>query len=399
MALNITDFLSDNAKNMRRSAIRDLLNVANRPEIISFAGGFPNALTFPVDTLKELTAELLETKSTQVLQYSSTEGSVNLRKQIAKKYAKEGVEIPIENILISTASQQALDLIARIFINPGDTVLVGLPSYLGALQAFYSYQGMPVGIRYDQEADAVIGALAAIGRKPKFIYAIPDFQNPTGVTMDIAHRQEIIDVARKYDLIIVEDSPYKELRFEGESQPTIYSMAPERTILLGTFSKTFVPGFRLGWIIAPTEIIDRLIVAKQSADLCTPILAQETAALYMERGYYDTNLQKTIELYRGKRDLMDKCLRENMPAGVTWVKPEGGLFLLVTLPEGMDARELFDIAIQENVAFVIGEVFYCDGKGQNTLRLNFSYASDENVIEGVKRLGNAVKKMMAAKGM
>ncbi len=395
MALNITEYLSDNAKNMRRSAIRDLLNVANRPEIISFAGGFPNAATFPVETLKELMNELLETKPTQVLQYSSTEGSVNLRKQIAKKYAAEGVNVPIENILITTASQQALDLISRIFINPGDSVLCGLPSYLGALQAFYSYQGVPVGIRNDQEADVVVGALSAIGKKPKFIYAIPDFQNPTGVTMDIARRQEIIDVARKYDLIIIEDSPYKELRFEGESQPTMYSMAPERTVLLGTFSKTFVPGFRLGWIIAPTEIIDRLIVAKQSADLCTPILNQELAALYMERGHYDVNLQKTIDLYRGKRDLMDKCLTENMPAGVTWTKPEGGLFLLVTLPDGMSARELFDIAIQENVAFVTGDVFYCDGKGQNTLRLNFSYASDENMIEGVKRLGNAIKKMMA----
>ncbi len=394
MALNITEYLSDNAKNMRRSAIRDLLNVANRPEIISFAGGFPNAATFPVDTLKELMNELLETKPTQVLQYSSTEGSVNLRKQIAKKYAAEGVNVPIENILITTASQQALDLISRIFLNPGDTVLCGLPTYLGALQAFYSYQGTPVGIRDDQEADIVIGALCAVGKKPKFIYAIPDFQNPTGITMSVARRQEIIDVARKYDLIIIEDSPYKELRFEGESQPTMYSMAPERTVLLGTFSKTFVPGFRLGWIIAPTEIIDRLIVAKQSADLCTPILNQELAALYMERGHYDVNLQKTIDLYRGKRDLMDKCLKENMPAGVTWTKPEGGLFLLISLPEGMSARELFDIAIQENVAFVTGDVFYCDGKGQNTLRLNFSYASDENMIEGVKRLGNAIKRMM-----
>ncbi len=394
MALNITEYLSDNAKNMRRSAIRDLLNVANRPEIISFAGGFPNAATFPVDTLKELMNELLETKPTQVLQYSSTEGSVNLRKQIAKKYAAEGVNVPIENILITTASQQALDLISRIFLNPGDTVLCGLPTYLGALQAFYSYHGTPVGIRDDQEADIVIGALCAVGKKPKFIYAIPDFQNPTGITMSVARRQEIIDVARKYDLIIIEDSPYKELRFEGESQPTMYSMAPERTVLLGTFSKTFVPGFRLGWIIAPTEIIDRLIVAKQSADLCTPILNQELAALYMERGHYDVNLQKTIDLYRGKRDLMDKCLKENMPAGVTWTKPEGGLFLLISLPEGMSARELFDIAIQENVAFVTGDVFYCDGKGQNTLRLNFSYASDENMIEGVKRLGNAIKRMM-----
>lgn len=394
MALDLTNFLSDNAKSMRRSAIRDLLNVANRPEIISFGGGFPNAKTFPVENLKEIMSELMNEMPEKLLQYGSTEGSVALRKQIAKKYAKEGINVDIANILITTASQQALDLLSRIFINPGDTVLCGLPSYLGALQAFWSYQGRPVGIKHDEEADAVVSALCAVGRKPKFIYAIPDFQNPTGVTMDVKRRQEIIDVARKYDLIIIEDSPYKEIRFEGESYPTMYSMAPERVVLVGTFSKTFAPGFRLGWVLAPKEIIDRLIVAKQSADLCTPIFNQEVAARYMEKGYYDINLKTTIELYRHKRDLMHKYLTEYMPEGVTWTRPEGGLFLLVTMPEGLDARELFDIAIKENVAFVIGEVFFCDGKGQNTLRLNFSYVSDEDMAEGVKRLGNAIRKLM-----
>ena len=397
MALDLTNFLSDNAKSMRRSAIRDLLKVANRPEIISFGGGFPNAKTFPVDNLREIINELLDEKPAQVLQYGSTEGSVALRTQIAKKYEKEGVKVGIDNILITTASQQALDLISRIFINPGDTVLCGLPSYMGALQAIWSYQGRPVGIRHDEEAEAVVSALCSVGRKPKFIYAIPDFQNPTGVTMDLKRRQEIIDVARKYDLIIIEDSPYKELRYEGESYPTMYSMAPERVVLLGTFSKTFVPGFRLGWVLAPEEIIGRLIVAKQSADLCTPSLNQEVAARYMEKGYYDKNLQTTIDLYRHKRDLMHQYLTEYMPKGVTWTRPEGGLFLLVSMPEGLDAKELFDVAIKENVAFVIGEVFFCDGTGQNTMRLNFSYVSDEDMLEGVKRLGNAIRKLMDSK--
>ena len=382
MALDLTTFLSDNAKSMRRSAIRDLLKVAK---------------TFPVDNLKEIINELLDEKPAQVLQYGSTEGSVALRTQIAKKYEKEGVKVGIDNILITTASQQALDLISRIFINPGDTVLCGLPSYMGALQAIWSYQGRPVGIRHDEEAEAVVSALCSVGQKPKFIYAIPDFQNPTGVTMDLKRRQEIIDVARKYDLIIIEDSPYKELRYEGESYPTMYSMAPERVVLLGTFSKTFVPGFRLGWVLAPEEIIGRLIVAKQSADLCTPILNQEVAAKYMEKGYYDKNLQTTIDLYRHKRDLMHQYLTEYMPQGVTWTRPEGGLFLLVSMPEGLDAKELFEVAIKENVAFVIGEVFFCDGTGQNTMRLNFSYVSDEDMLEGVKRLGNAIRKLMDSK--
>ena len=212
--------------------------------------------------------------------------------------------------------------------------------------------------------------------------------------MTLEKRKEIIAVAQKYDLIILEDSPYKDIRFEGEQMPTLYSLDPERVILLGTFSKTFAPGMRLGWIVANKEILDRLIVAKQSADLCTPIFCQEIAARYMEKGLFAKNLVNTVKLYKHKRDLMHECLSKYMPEGVTWTRPDGGLFLFVTLPENLNSRELFDIAIKENVAFVIGEVFFCDGKGQNTLRLNFSYVSDEDMDEGIKRLGNAVRKLM-----
>ncbi len=392
--INITDFLSDNAKSMRRSAIRDLLSIANKPEIISFGGGFPNVETFPVDDLKKIMNDLMEEKPQVVLQYSSTEGSPLLREEIAKQYRKQGLNITAKNVLITTASQQALDLISRIFINPGDTVLCGLPTYLGALQAFYSYQGNPVGISKDKEADIVMKALDATGKKPKFIYAIPDFQNPSGITMTLKEREDILNVARKYNILVVEDSPYKDIRFEGENMPTMYSMDPERVILLGTFSKTFVPGFRLGWVLASEEIIDKLIVAKQSADLCTPIFNQEIAGRYLQSGKYDENIQKIITLYRHKRDLMHEYLTKFMPEGVTWTKPEGGLFLFVTLPQNMNSRDLFNIAIQENVAFVIGDVFFCDGGGQNTLRLNFSYVSDEQMLEGVKRLGSAIKRLM-----
>ena len=233
-----------------------------------------------------------------------------------------------------------------------------------------------------------------VKKKPKFIYAIPDFQNPTGITMTLEQREYLVRIARKYDTLILEDSPYKEIRFEGEHLPYIYSMAPERTIMLGTFSKTFAPGFRLGWVLASKEIIDRLIVAKQSSDLCTPIFCQEIAASYLEKGLFDKNLKNTIDLYRGKRDLMLECLEKNMPEGVTWTRPEGGLFMFVTLPEYMNARELFDVAIQENVAFVTGDAFCCDGGGLNTLRLNFSFASNEQIVEGIARLGRAVKRML-----
>ncbi len=394
MSIDINNYLSDNAKNMRRSAIRDLLSVANKPEIISFGGGFPNQDTFPVEDLKQIMNDLLTEEPHKVLQYGSTEGSVLLRQQLAKKYQADGLDVTEKNIVITTASQQAIDLIARILINPGDTILCGLPSYLGALQAFYSYQANPVGIPKDEHAEVVVKTLCALGKKPKFIYAIPDYQNPTGVTMTMEQRLEIVEVAKKYDLIILEDSPYKEIRFDGESLPTIYSMCPERVILLGTLSKTFAPGLRLGWVLGSEQVIEKIIVAKQSADLCTPILNQELAGRYIASGKFDENLKKTIALYRGKRDLMLECLDKYMPEGVTWTKPDGGLFMLVTLPEGYDARDLFDLAIKENVAFIIGEVFFCDGGGQNTLRLNFSYVSDEKMVEGVKRLARATKKLM-----
>lgn len=394
MSIDINNYLSDNAKNMRRSAIRDLLSVANKPEIISFGGGFPNQDTFPVEDLKQIMNDLLTEEPHKVLQYGSTEGSVLLRQQLAKKYQADGLDVTEKNIVITTASQQAIDLIARILINPGDTILCGLPSYLGALQAFYSYQANPVGIPKDEHAEVVVKTLCALGKKPKFIYAIPDYQNPTGVTMTMEQRLEIVEVAKKYDLIILEDSPYKEIRFDGESLPTIYSMCPERVILLGTLSKTFAPGLRLGWVLASEQVIEKIIVAKQSADLCTPILNQELAGRYIASGKFDENLKKTIALYRGKRDLMLECLDKYMPEGVTWTKPDGGLFMLVTLPEGYDTRDLFELAIKENVAFIIGEVFFCDGGGQNTLRLNFSYVSDEKMVEGVKRLARATKKLM-----
>lgn len=394
MSININDFLSDNAKCMKKSAIRELLAIANKPEIISFGGGFPNTLSFPVQDLKEIMNEVMEQMPDRVLQYSGTDGSLALREQIAKRYVAQGMKCTVDNIIITTASQQAIDLVSRVFLNPGDTVICGLPSYLGALQAFYSYQANPVGIENNEQAEAVIKALIATGNKPKFIYAIPDFQNPSGVTMNMEEREYIISLARKYNMYILEDSPYKEIRFEGEDYPTLYSMDPERVILMGTFSKTFVPGFRLGWALASEQVIDKINTAKQSADLCTSTFNQEVAAKYLASGKFEINLKKTIDLYRGKRDLMHESLTKYMPKGVTWTKPEGGLFLFVTLPKELNSRDLFDIAIKENVAFVIGEVFFCDGGGQNTMRLNFSYVSDEQLVEGIKRLGNATRKLL-----
>ena len=392
--MDITPLLSKNALSMRRSQIRDLLSVATRPEIISFAGGFPSPESFPVEDLKRIMQEVLDKEGAAALQYGSTDGVKALREEISRLYKRdENLDVPVENIMITTASQQALDLICRIFIDPGDVIVCGLPTYLAALQSVWSYRGQPYGLRHNNGLAEACNVLCATGKKPKFIYSIPDFQNPSGETMTLEERKYVVDVARKYDLLIVEDTPYKNIRFEGETLPSMYSMAPERVIMVGTFSKTFVPGFRLGWIVAQHDVIERIIVAKQSSDLCTPVFNQMVAAHYLASGAYDVNLKKTCALYKRKKNVMVSAFEEFMPKGVTWTNPDGGLFLFLRLPEQFDTRELFDLAIKENVAFVIGEAFHSDGSGKNTMRLNFSFASDEKIREGVRRLAAAIRRL------
>lgn len=372
--------------------------MATRPEIISFGGGFPDITAFPVEELREVVNEVLDENALQALQYGETLGVKKLREVLAQRYRDQGIDVTYENFIITTSSQQAIDMVTQLFINPGDTLVCGLPSYLGALQAFQAHRANPVGVPKDEELRTVVNALVMAGRKPKFIYAIPDFQNPSGVTMNIEQRLNVIEVAKEFDLLILEDSPYREIRFSGEEMPQIYSLDKEgRTMLLGTFSKTFVPGFRLGWVMAPVPIIEKLEVVKQSTDLCAPVFNQFIAARYIEKGYYDKNIERIKINYRNKRDNMMAAFEKYMPEGVTWTNPEGGLFLFVTLPEGYDASELFRIAVQEDVAFVIGEAFHCDGSGKNTLRINFSYMEESRAEEGVRRLGNAIKKMMEDK--
>lgn len=400
----ISDFqqiLSTNVKGMKRSAIRELLKLTGDPEIISFAGGLPSPDSFPIEQLKEIVNEVLDEDGALALQYGATEGDKKLRELLVAHYQGEGFDITLDNIMITTASQQGLDLLAKVFIDRGDKIIVGLPSYLGGLSAFNSYGAVPVGIKFDDKgmrADMLEATLAEMkekGEKPKFIYIIPDFQNPAGVTMPECRRKEIIAIAKKYDVLIVEDSPYKELRFEGEHQKTLFALDNSgHVITLGTFSKIFVPGFRIGWVIAHPEVLDKFVVAKQATDLCTSPFVQKISAKYLEKGYYAQNLKKTIAMYKEKKDVMMKAFDEYMPEGVTWTRPEGGLFLFLNLPEHMDSEELFMEALKEKVAFVIGHVFHCDGSGKNTMRINFSYATKEQIVEGVKRLANAIKKSM-----
>jgi 2-aminoadipate transaminase len=401
MISDLENIYSDSAKGMKRSMIRELLKLTQRPGIISFGGGLPSADSFPIEELKEITNEVLTEEGAQALQYGSTEGDTRLREILVDRYKAQGLDITMDNLVILTSSQQGLDLLPKIFINPGDKIICGLPSYLGGLSAFSTYGAEMVGIEFDEKGmsaeglEKTLSEMKANGEKPKFIYIIPDFQNPAGITMPKDRRLEIIDIAKKYDVLIVEDSPYRELRFTGEAQPTLYQLDNSgHVITLGTFSKIFVPSFRIGWVIAHPAIIDKLVMAKQSTDLCTSPFNQKIAAKYIEKGLFDKNLKSIIEDYREKRQIMLDALKEFMPDGVTWTEPEGGLFLFLELPEYMDAEELFKIAIEENVAFVPGTVFFANGKGKNTMRINFSYVTKEQNVEGVKRLADAIKKMM-----
>jgi 2-aminoadipate transaminase len=396
---NLQEALSINAQGLKRSVIRELLKLTADPELISFAGGLPSPDSFPVEQLKVVVEEVLNTDAKNALQYGSTEGDTKLRELLVEKYRKWGLHIGLENLVITTASQQGLDLLAKLFINPGDKVIVGLPSYLAGLSSFRFYGGDLHGIQLDEHgmrSDLLEDKLTELhnkGIKPKFIYVIPDFQNPAGITMPESRRKEIIALAKKFDVLIVEDSPYRELRFEGEAQTMINALDNSgHVITLGTFSKIFVPGFRIGWVIAHKDVADKFVMVKQSSDLCTSPFVQKIAAKYIEMGFYEENLQKTIIMYKKKKDVMMKAFDEFMPEGVTWTNPDGGLFLFLRLPEYMDSQELFMEAIKEKVAFVIGSVFHCDGSGKNTMRINFSYASEKEIVEGVKRLASAIKK-------
>jgi len=397
MLTSVDQFLSNSGKSMKRSAIREILKHLEKPGMISFAGGLPAPETFPVDDLKEIVIEILEKNGPDSLQYGTTEGDHLLRKMLVERHNRQGLKIGIENLIITTASQQALDLIAKVFLDPGDYVLCGLPSYLGGINAFTFYGAKLKGITLDEsgmkpdELEETIKVLKELGRKVKFIYVIPDFQNPSGITLPDSRRLKIIEIADKYNLLIVEDSPYREVRFEGEPQKLMSELdTTGRVITLCTFSKIFAPGFRVGWVISNPEILDKLVMAKQTADLCTSSFVQKIIARYMEKGLLENNLKKTIELYRERRTHMINCFRKFMPEGVTWTEPQGGLFLFVTLPLHIDTDEVFKKAIEKNVAFVAGSSFFCNNSGHNTMRINFSYSNKDEITEGVQRLSQVI---------
>jgi len=397
MIKDLSAFYSKNALNMKRSEIRELLKFTRLPDIISFAGGLPASETFPVKELEEISCELLREKGGTALQYGPTEGEFGLREEIAKWMSREKVSVRPENILVTSGSQQGLDIVSKVFLDPKDIVVVELPTYIGGLQAFTAYRARMIGVPQDNCGmrmdllEKTLAKLAARSRKPKFIYVVPDFQNPSGVTMSLERRRKLLELAHKFEVPIVEDSPYRDLRFAGQAVPAVFSLdADKQVMVLGTFSKLLCPGLRLAWIMAPIEWMDRMVVAKQSMDLCCPTYTQLIIAEFMKRGLLPRQVDRIRKLYAKKREVMLEALRRHMPKGVEWTEPEGGLFLWVKLPKNMSANTLFPKAVENKVVYVVGSAFHCNGKGQNTMRLNFSYSSEEQINKGIERLAKMI---------
>ncbi len=401
MIKDLSVFYSKNALNMRRSEIREMLKVSRRPDIVSFAGGLPAPETFPVKELEEISCQVLRERGATALQYGSTEGELSLREEIARWLSRENTSVKPENILVTSGSQQGLDIISKVFLDPHDIVMVELPSYIGGLQSFTAYRARMIGISQDDHGmkmdllEKALAKLASKRKKPKFIYVVPDFQNPSGVTMSLERRERLLALAHEYEVPVIEDSPYRDLRLTGQAIPAIFSLDRDKqVIVLGTFSKLLCPGLRLAWIMAPAEWMDRMIVAKQSMDLCCPTYTQLIVAEFMKRGLLPKQIDKVRKLYAHKRGVMLEALRKHMPKGVEWTEPEGGLFLWVRLPKRMNTIALFSKALDNKVAYVIGSAFHCNGKGQNTMRLNFSYPTEDQINQGIERLAKMIKENM-----
>ena len=401
--MNYTELYSRVVKRSKASAIRELLKVISNPEIISFAGGLPDPDLFPVDEVAQIMHDVIKEHPRESLQYGTTEGQHKFKQELIKLLKEtENITVTSDQILAVSASQQALDMAARMFVDPGDAVVTAAPTYLGALQALQVAGADIIGAESDgygvlpEDLERKLAELQAQGRRCKYVYLVPDFQNPTGTTIPEQRRKEILEIVKKYNTFILEDSPYRQVRFEGTAPTTFYALdkGQGNVITLFTFSKIFVPGFRLGYIIGPADVIRKFVILKQSMDLCTSPLLQLATAEYLRSGKLLAHIQEMIKVYRAKRDLMLKTLAEVMPKNISWTRPEGGLFLWVTLPKHMDATVLLQKAIEHKVAYVAGVDFYPSANVKNDLRLNFSYSTPEQIVEGLNRLAQTIKENM-----
>jgi len=383
---------------IRPSIVRMLFAAASRPDIISFAGGMPHPRSFPVREITQAMEEVFE-QSEVSFQYGPSEGLWDLREEISKLMKEREMEVHPEEILITDGAQQGLDLLGKIFINPGETIITEGPSYVGALNAFLSYEARVVSVSMDEEGvqpevlEKTLVALEKEGRKPKFVYLIPSYQNPTGLSLSLKRRKEVVEIVEKHQVLLVEDDAYGYLSFSTVSTPTLKKLK-EDTIYLNTFSKIFSPGMRIGWLTAPKPILEKFSKAKEAENLCPSPFTQKVLLAYLKRFDLKEQTRKVASMYRERCQAMLQALEEFFPAEAVWTRPEGGLFIWVTLPEYFDTTEMLAKALEEKVAYIPGEAFYADGQGKNSMRLNFSYSEFEVIWEGIKRLSKVVREQL-----
>ena len=390
---------------MKSSAMRDLMAITARPEVISLAGGLPDTSTFPAERFAKLMAKVAVDDCARALQYGPTEGHAGALDCIVAVMAAEGMAVEPDELIVTTGGQQVIDLVCKTLLDPGDVVVAEAPTYPGAVPTFSSYQADVVQIELDEHGlrvdllEETLDRLAREGRTPKFVYTVPTFHNPGGVTMARDRRERLVAIARERELLVLEDNPYGLLRYEGEALPTLYSLdGGEYVIYLGTFSKILSPGLRLGWAAAPRPVLEKLNLGKQSADLCSSSLTQLFVSAYFAEADWRAYVEDLIRLYRRRRDVMFEALAEHLPPEATWTEPEGGMFLWVTLPDYLDTTDLLARALRENVAFVPGRAAYLDGRGGSSMRLNFSGSREEEIREGVRRIGEVVREQVALYG-
>jgi 2-aminoadipate transaminase len=390
---------------MKSSAMRDLMAITARPEVISLAGGLPDTSTFPAERFAKLMARVAADDCARALQYGPTEGHGAALDCVVEVMAAEGMEVDAADLLVTTGGQQVIDLVCKTLLDPGDVVVAEAPTYPGAVPVFSSYQAEVVQIDLDADGmridllEETLERLAREGRAPKFVYTVPTFHNPGGVTLALERRRRLVEIARERELLVLEDNPYGLLRYEGEALPTLYSLdGGEYVVYLGTFSKILSPGLRLGWTAAPRAVLEKLNLGKQSADLCSSSLTQLFVAAYFAEADWRAYVGDLIGVYRSRRDVLLEALAEHLPPEATWTTPQGGMFLWVTLPDYLDTTDLLARALRENVAFVPGRAAYLDGRGASSMRLNFSGVGEGDLREGVRRIGEVVREQVSLYG-
>ncbi len=391
------DAYAERTHGLQVSAVRALFAVANRPEVVSLAGGMPNIADLPREALGRAVDRLIAERGTQAMQYGSGQGEPFMREKIVEVMAEEQIQAHADDIVVTCGSQQALDLITRVFCDPGDVVLAEGPAYVGALGTFHAYQCQVVHVAMDEHGldpvalRAALISLRAAGKRVKFLYTIPNFQNPSGVTQPVERRREIIAVAKEHDLLILEDNPYGLLSLEGDPLPALRSMDADNVVYLGSFSKIFAPGFRVGWALAPHAVREKLVLTQEAATLCPPVFSQFAIATYLDEFDWRSQIVVYRDMYRERRDAMMAGLRDHMLEGTTWTHPTGGFFVWVTLPEGLDSQAMLPRAVTARVAFTPGTAFYADGLGSRNMRLSFCFPTPERIYEGTRRLGEVIQ--------